>query len=89
MPALSIDAVGAAYAVASGALASGVGYALWYSALKHLGTTTAATVQLSVPAIAAAGGIAFLGEALTPRLAIASAVILGGIAVAILGARKR
>ena len=89
IPAMSVDATGAAYAVASGALASGVGYALWYSALKHLRTTTAATVQLSVPAIAAAGGVALLAEPLPARLAIASAVILGGIAMAILGAPKR
>ncbi len=89
LPDMSIDTAGAMYAIASGALASGVGYALWYSALKHIRTTTAATIQLSVPVIAAAGGIAFLGEALTMRLVIASAVILGGIAVAILGAPRR
>ncbi len=89
LPAGSIDAAGAVYAVTSGALASGVGYALWYAALKHLPTTTAATIQLSVPVIAAAGGIVFLGEALTLRLITASAVILGGIALAILGAPRR
>ncbi|MEP7069064.1 MAG: DMT family transporter [Usitatibacter sp.] len=88
LPSTSIDARGVGYAVASGALASGVGYAIWYSALKGLGRSTAATIQLSVPILAAAGGIVFLGEALTPRLVIASAVILGGIAVAIL-ARPR
>jgi drug/metabolite transporter (DMT)-like permease len=89
LPAASIDARGAAFAVASGALASGVGYALWYSALKHLHAPTAATIQLSVPAIAAAGGVILLGEELTLRLVVASAVILGGIAVAILGASRR
>jgi drug/metabolite transporter (DMT)-like permease len=66
-----------------------VGYALWYSALKHLHAPTAATIQLSVPAIAAAGGVILLGEELTLRLVVASAVILGGIAVAILGASRR
>ena len=89
LPAMSLDAAGIAYAVASGALASGVGYALWYTALKDLGRTTAATLQLSVPVLAAAGGIVFLDEALTPRLVIASAVILGGIAATILGAPRR
>ncbi|HEX2827459.1 MAG TPA: DMT family transporter [Burkholderiales bacterium] len=80
-PALHVDAAGAAYAVASGAIASGMGYAIWYTALKGLRATTAATVQLSVPAIAAAGGVLLLGEALTLRLVLASAAILGGIAM--------
>jgi len=88
IPASSIDAPGVGYAVASGALASGVGYVLWYAALKHLRAATAATIQLSVPAIAAAGGVALLGEALTLRLIAASAVILGGIAIAILRAPR-
>jgi drug/metabolite transporter (DMT)-like permease len=78
------DLTGAGYALASGALASGLGYALWYSVLPVLKSTTAATVQLSVPAIAALGGLLFLGEALTPRLLLASAAILGGIALVIL-----
>lgn len=80
----SWDLGGAVYAVASGALASGVGYALWYSVLPALKSTTAATVQLSVPVIAALGGLVFLGEALTLRLLLASAAILGGIALVIL-----
>ena len=83
LPARSIDAAGVLYAVTSGALASGVGYAIWYSALKHLRASMAATVQLSVPVIAAAGGIALLGEQLTLRLVIASVAILGGIALVI------
>lgn len=90
LPEMSIDAAGFWYAVTSGALASGVGYALWYAALKDLSTSTAATVQLSVPVIAAVGGIVLLGEQLTLRLLIASAVILGGIALVILqGPRGR
>jgi drug/metabolite transporter (DMT)-like permease len=76
-----LDPAGAAYAVASGAIASGMGYALWYSVLPALKATNAATVQLSVPAIAALGGIVFLGEPLTLRIAVAAAAILGGIAL--------
>lgn len=80
----SLDTAGFWYAVASGALASGIGYVIWYSALPGLKATNAATVQLSVPVIAALGGIAFLGEPLTLRLALASVAILGGIALVIL-----
>ena len=80
----SLDTAGLGYAVASGAVASGIGYAIWYTALPALKATHAATVQLSVPVIAALGGIVFLGEALTLRLALASAAILGGIALVIL-----
>ncbi len=75
----SIDASGLTYAIASGALASGVGYSIWYSALPGLKTTTAATVQLSVPVVAAVGGIMFLGEPVTLRLLLASIAVLGGI----------
>lgn len=83
----SIDASGVGYAIASGAVASGGGYAIWYTALRGLKATTAATVQLSVPVIAALGGIVFLGEAVTMRLLIASAAILGGIALVIVDKR--
>lgn len=72
-------------AVASGALASGLGYVIWYAALKGRTTTRAAVVQLAVPVLAAVGGVIFLSEAVTIRLAIASIVILGGVAAAILG----
>lgn len=85
---LSIDRAGLSYAVASGALASGVGYSIWYAALRGLKATQAASVQLSVPAIAALGGIVFLGEALTLRLLLASLAILGGIALVILVRRR-
>ena len=64
-----------------GASASGIGYAIWYSALPSLGATTVATVQMSVPLITAIGGILRLGETLTLRLAIAAIAILGGIAL--------
>ncbi len=80
----SLDGAGFWYAVSSGALASGIGYAIWYTALPSLKATSAATVQLSVPVIAALGGIAFLGESVTPRLIFASVAILGGIALVIL-----
>jgi drug/metabolite transporter (DMT)-like permease len=80
----SLDAAGFCYALASGALASGVGYAVWYTALPTLKTTSAATVQLSVPVIAAMGGIAFLGEPVNLRLVLTSVAILGGVALVIL-----
>ena len=80
----SIDLAGIGYAMASGALASGLGYALWYAILPALKATSAATVQLSVPVIAAFGGILFLGEPITLRLALTSIAILGGIALVIL-----
>ena len=79
----SLDHAGVWYAVASGALASGLGYAVWYGALPALGATRAATVQLSVPVLAALGGVVFLAEPLTPRLILASVAILGGVALAI------
>lgn len=88
LPRASLDIPGFWYAVASGALASGLGYAIWYTALKGLKTTTAATVQLSVPVIAAVGGIAFLGEHLTARLLVTSVAILGGIALVIIDKRR-
>lgn len=74
------DAVGLAWAVASGALASGLGYAVWYTVLRQLRSTSAATVQLSVPVIAALGGVLWLGEPLNTRLVLASAAVLGGVA---------
>ena len=80
----SPDPAGLGYAVLSGALASGVGYAIWYSALPFLKSVTAATVQLAVPVIAALGGVFMLGEPLTPRMLAASAAILGGVALVVL-----
>jgi drug/metabolite transporter (DMT)-like permease len=79
---------GVALAIASGALTSGIGYVIWYAALSKLTALRAATVQLSVPLIAAFGGVAFLSEAITPRLAAASAAILGGIAM-VLASKSR
>ena len=80
---LSLDTAGLLYAVASGALASGIGYAIWYTALPTLSSTTAASVQLSVPVLAALGGIAFLGESASLRLVLASVAVLGGIGLVI------
>lgn len=77
------DAAGIALAIASGALTSGIGYVIWYAALRKLSALRAATIQLSVPLIAAFGGVAFLSEAITPRLVTSSAAILGGIALAL------
>ena len=85
LPWSSLDGSGICYAIASGALASGVGYAIWYTALRGLKATSAASVQLSVPVIAAIGGTIFLGEPITLRLLIASTAILGGIALVIVG----
>jgi drug/metabolite transporter (DMT)-like permease len=74
---------GVVAAVASGAITSGIGYAIWYRALSGLTALQAATVQLTVPVIAALGGVAFLGERITLRLLGAGALVLGGIAVVI------
>lgn len=80
---IKADALGIAYAAASGAIASGIGYAIWYSALPGHTATTAATVQLSVPALAALAGVLLLNEQLTARLLIASLAILGGVALVV------
>lgn len=84
-----ITPLAALYAVASGALASGVGYAVWYAVLPALSRTRAAIVQLTVPAIAAAGGVLFIGEALSPRLVLATIGIVGGVALALTAAGRR
>lgn len=75
-------------AILSGAIASGMGYALWYRALSGLTATQAAVFQLSVPVIAAVGGVIFMGEAVSLRLTLASLMILGGIALVITGRAK-
>ncbi len=80
---VSLDTTGFAYALASGALTSGLGYAIWYRALPGLKATEAAIVQLSVPVIAALGGIILLGENLSLRLILASIAILSGIALVV------
>ena len=79
----SVDRMGVLYAVLSVAVTSGLGYVLWYAALPGLRATSAATIQLSVPAIAAIGGAVLLAEPITTRLLLASVAILGGIALTI------
>lgn len=81
----SIDSAGATFAVLSGSISSGVGYAIWYSILPSLKAAQAASVQLTVPVIAAAAAIFILGESPTLSLVIASVAILGGIALVISG----
>ena len=80
----NLDMIGVLYAVASGAVASGLGYALWYSVLPLLKATNAATIQLSVPVITAIGGIVILGEPITVRFVMASLAIIGGIALVVM-----
>jgi drug/metabolite transporter (DMT)-like permease len=80
---------GVALAVVSGALTSGLGYVIWYLALRGLTVTSAAIVQLAVPVIAAAGGIVVLAEEPTMRLAVASVLILGGVGAAVLARGDR
>lgn len=81
LPWLQLDVKGVALAVASGAITSGMGYVIWYHALPALRATHAATVQLSVPVIAAVGGVLILGESFTLQLLVSSVAILGGIAL--------
>ena len=88
LPWASLDATGLLWALCSGAVTSGLGYTVWYTALKGLHPTSSASVQLSVPVITALGGVAFLGEPVTLRLALCSLAILGGIAWVIAGQRK-
>jgi drug/metabolite transporter (DMT)-like permease len=78
-----VELSGLLYAVASGALASGLGYSIWYTALRGLTPATAASIQLTVPALAALGAVALLGEPVTLRLVLTSLVILGGVALVI------
>jgi drug/metabolite transporter (DMT)-like permease len=76
-----LTVTGAALAIASGAVASGLGYFVWYAALRGLSAIRAATVQLAVPVIAAIAGVLLLGEDVTIRLLLASVATLGGISV--------
>src|SRR5438067_1135573 len=78
-----LDSLGVVYAFISGAITSGLGYVIWYAALGGLKAASAATVQLSVPVLAATGGILLLGEPLTVRYLLASIAILGGIALVV------
>jgi drug/metabolite transporter (DMT)-like permease len=79
----SWDSAGVGYAVLAGAIASAGGYVLWYYALPQLRATQAASIQLSVPILAAIGAIGFLNEPITLRLGLTSIAVLGGIALVI------
>jgi drug/metabolite transporter (DMT)-like permease len=81
---LHATAAGLALAAASGAVATGFGYIVWYLALRHLLVTQATIVQLSMPAVVALAGVVFLAEPLTARLLVASAAMLGGIGLALI-----
>ncbi|MEO0829695.1 MAG: DMT family transporter [Pseudomonadota bacterium] len=87
-PRIVAEPWGIALAILSGAVTSGLGYALWYTVLPSLGAVVAALVQLSVPVIAMAGGMVFLGEALTLRFVLASTLVIGGIALGVLGNQR-
>ena len=86
---LHVDGAGAALAATSGAVTSGMGYAVWYAALRGLASASAASVQLSVPVITAVAGVTLLSEPLTLRIVLASTAVLGGIAMVILAKRPR
>lgn len=83
-----MDMSGITLAVLSGAVTSGLGYALWYSVLPKLAASVAAVAQLTVPVIALAGGMLVLGETLTLQTLLASALVLGGVAVSVLPRRR-
>jgi drug/metabolite transporter (DMT)-like permease len=78
---MHLSGEGVVLAIVSGAITSGLGYVVWYAALAGLSASRAATVQLSVPVIAAFGGVLFLAEPVTPRLVLASLATLGGVAI--------
>ena len=80
---LKLQPIGIVLALTSGIVTSGLGYVLWYQALRSLTTTQASVVQLLVPVIAAFGGVLVLSEVVTPRLIGASVLILGGVAMAV------
>ncbi|MDO6712487.1 DMT family transporter [Aliiglaciecola sp. 2_MG-2023] len=84
-----LQTMGVVYALASGMITSGVGYAIWYKVLPHIRSSVAAVLQLSVPAIAALGGLLLLEELLTMKMLISSGAILGGIALVIYGKQQQ
>ena len=79
----SLTPMGFLWAALSGSITSGVGYVIWYAALRGLTATRAAIVQLAVPVLAALAGVVVLGEGITLRLVISAVVILGGVGLAI------
>lgn len=89
LPSAQLSTVGVVCAAASGALASGGGYAAWYAVLPRLSATRAGTIQLAVPVVAALAGVAFLGERLSVRLILSATAILGGVGLAISARGRR
>jgi drug/metabolite transporter (DMT)-like permease len=85
LPSARLSLRGSALALLSGTLTSGIGYAVWYAALRGLATRHASIVQLSVPVLAAMGGVLFLSEPISLRLLLSACMILGGVGLAVLG----
>jgi drug/metabolite transporter (DMT)-like permease len=83
-----VSSNGLMLALASGAITSGLGYVVWYTALRRLTATRAAVVQLVVPILAGAGGVVFLDESVSARLVLSGAAVLSGIALALTGGRR-
>jgi len=88
LPIFHVTTDGVLLAIASGALASGCGYVIWYAALRGLTITRAAVVQLTVPILAAIGGLAFMAEAVSLRLIISTTIVLGGVGLALIGRER-
>jgi drug/metabolite transporter (DMT)-like permease len=88
IPMFSVSTDGFLLAIASGALASGLGYVIWYLALRGLTTTRSAVVQLAVPVLAAAGGVMFMSETISMRLLLSATTILGGVGLALIGRER-
>lgn len=89
LPRFHVSSTGVVLAIGSGAISSALGYVVWYAALKGLTATRAAAVQLSVPVIAAAGGVLFLAEEVSLRLIGSAVLIVGGVALALAGRERR
>jgi drug/metabolite transporter (DMT)-like permease len=88
-PRFDLSWPGVLWAVLSGAITSGAGYAVWYAALRGLTSTRAAIVQLAVPVLAAGGGVLLLDERLSWRLVLSAVLILGGVGLSLTGRRRR
>jgi drug/metabolite transporter (DMT)-like permease len=88
IPKMHFSGTGIVLAALSGGVTSGIGYAIWYTALRGLTATQAAVVQLSVPIIAAFGGVVFVSEQISVRLILSAFLTLGGILIVILSKRK-
>ena len=83
LPTLDLSLSGFLLAVLSGSIASGLGYALWYTALPGMTAIQAAVVQVTVPPLASLGGVVLLSEPITFRIVVASIMILGGVVIAV------